>query len=484
MNIRVCVPVMMVVSTALLFSGCGAGEPAAAQEGVTEVQSQAVVSVLELKAADAPVEVRFTAMVMPEEILKVSPQLPGKVVNVKVKEGDFVKAGDLLMKLDDEELKLSKEQAVKAHESVQTRKKQLLVASEIEEKSLELGIAQAQEALNQVKAKAKMIETGARPQERKQLQALVDMSKVRLESTKRELDRMGSLLQSEVIPKQSFEQVEDGHKVAEAQYRQALEQLHLLNLGARSEDRDAIESAVRQTEIAVEMARIAARRVETTKIELEALELSAQQAAVAVEMAELALGWTELRAPAEGRVEQVLVEEGAVVGAGIPAFVVMQRGKTEIQVLLREEERLMVKNGAPAEVSFDALPGEGPFPAKVHRIAEAADSATGLFPVLLMGDEALHKRLSPGMFVRGRLVVGQKPNALVVPASAVLRNEGKKVCYVEENGKAGKRYVETGQRYPDRVEVVSGLAVGERLIIQGHLGLVEGAAVRVEEGSN
>lgn len=470
---------MLGVAALILSSGCGQQEEAAKGTAAAVEVPAAPVETLVVTPRTAPVEIAFTALVVPEETVKVAPQLPGKIKEIRVNEGDFVKAGQVLMVLDDEELKIKALQAKKAHESALVRLQQLKVASEIEEKSLALGIKQAQETLTQVKAKAKVVESGARPQEKKQVAAAVDMAKVRLESTRRELDRMNTLLQSEVIPQQNFDQFQDGYKLAEAQYRQALEQMHLLNLGARSEDREAMESAVRQTEVAVEMAQNAARRVETTRIEIKALELSIEQAAAAVESVELALSWTEVKAPVDGRIEQRLVEPGSVVGAGVPAFVMLDTSKTEIQVLLREEDRRLVHAKATAMFAADALEGEGPFAATVKRLSETADPASGLFPVFLLPDAAVRPKLKGGMFVRGTLTTGSKPDALVVPTQAIVRSEGKKIVFVAEGGTARKREVTTGQRYATEIEILSGLSAGEHLIVTGQVGLVDGVAVAV-----
>lgn len=473
-------PVVAILLGAAGLQGCSGSQDATAAEGASTETPATPVKTVKLVPKGAPMQVRFTAVVTPDEVIKVAPQVPGKVKSVLVEKGQTVKAGQVLMALDDQDLTLKTEQAKKAHETALKRLDQLKLASEIEEKSLELGIKQAEEALMQVKARARVVQTGARPQEKKQVQAALDMAKVRLESTKRELDRMNSLLQSEVIPKQNFEQVEDGHKLAEAQYRQALEQLQLLNLGARSEDRDAMDSAVRQTEIAVEMSRVAARRVETTRMEIQATELAVQQAELGVKMAELALSWTQVTAPCAGVVDQVLVEEGAIVGAGVPAFVVMETGKTEIQVQLREEDRRLVSDKSVAHVTFDGLEGEGPFTATVKRLSETADSATGKFPLYLAPEEKVAARLKAGMFVRGVLDVGHKENVLTVPNESVLRNEGKRLVYIIDGGKSMKRIVETGQQYEKEVEVLTGLAAGEEVVVEGQVGLVDGMAVVVQ----
>jgi len=221
--------------------------------------------------------------------------------------------------------------------------------------------------------------------------------------------------------------------------------------------------------------------VETTRLEIQATELAVQQAELGIKGVELALTYTKLEAPCAGVVEQVLVEVGSIVGAGVPAFVMMESEKNEIQVLLREEDRRLVNEKSVAHVTFDGVEADAPFTAAVKRLSETADAMTGKFPIYLTIDKAIKAKVKAGMFVRGTLDVGMKENALVVPNSVVIRNEGKKLIYVVEAGKAVKRYVETGQRYETEVEIVSGLAAGDKVVVQGQIGLMDGSAVQVEE---
>jgi len=460
-------------------AGCSNGAATAASDSPVEAAG-AAVTVLQVQPEDAQIQVQLTGNVAAENVFKVAPQMAGEVAAILVEEGQDVTAGQVLVLLDDEEVLLRSEQAAKAKDAAVKRLEQLELVAEIEAKTLALGVKQAEEALRQVQARAEVVETGARPQEREQAKALADLARTRMESARREVERMRSLVESEVIPKQSFEQFEDTYKMAEAQYRQAKEQAALVDIGARKEDREAMEAAVQQATNAVELARTASRRVEATRLDIEATKLAIEQARAAVGLAEVAKKNVEIKAPASGRIEDVLVEKGAVVGAGVPLMVLVEPGKSEIVAEVREEDRLLLRAGLKGLYSVDGLPGEGPFAATVKQVGVAANPMTGLFPVKLAPDASEAPKLKDGMFARGYVDTGVKKGALLVPIEAVLRSEGRKVVYVAVGDLAEKRYVATGLRYPDRVEIVDGVNAGDRVVVTGQVGLSDGAAIVVK----
>ena len=87
-------------------------------------------------------------------------------------------------------------------------------------------------------------------------------------------------------------------------------------------------------------------------------------------------------------------------------------------------------------------------------------------------------RLKPGFFAEVNLQTGVNPNALLVPESALLSQEGKCFAFVVQDGTALKREVETGIRRDGKVEVLKGFQKGERVVTAGHEQLAEGMRVK------
>jgi membrane fusion protein (multidrug efflux system) len=89
--------------------------------------------------------------------------------------------------------------------------------------------------------------------------------------------------------------------------------------------------------------------------------------------------------------------------------------------------------------------------------------------------------LAAGMFIEGRLVAEVRQRAVVVPEDAVLPLQGANLVWVVADGKATRRDVELGLRTPGFVEIVSGVAAGEHVVVGGQERLSEGAAVQPTE---
>jgi len=88
-----------------------------------------------------------------------------------------------------------------------------------------------------------------------------------------------------------------------------------------------------------------------------------------------------------------------------------------------------------------------------------------------------HHRLLPGQYVTMEIATGERADAITVPRSAVARlGEAAKV-WVVIDGRAEPRSVTTGLESAERVEIVRGLSVGERVVARGHEGLFAGARV-------
>ncbi len=144
---------------------------------------------------------------------------------------------------------------------------------------------------------------------------------------------------------------------------------------------------------------------------------------------------------------------------------------------LSEMEASGVSVGMKIVLSGDGFPGvevEG----SVSRISPYVDTSTRTLQVELVADNAAAGgALKPGMFVSVLFVEAEAVDALTIPSHA-LRENGK--AFVEKNGMAEERSVETGLTLPDAVQILSGLEERERVIIGGK-SLNTGEKVIVDE---
>ncbi|MBI2360254.1 MAG: efflux RND transporter periplasmic adaptor subunit [Deltaproteobacteria bacterium] len=126
---------------------------------------------------------------------------------------------------------------------------------------------------------------------------------------------------------------------------------------------------------------------------------------------------------------------------------------------------------------MDAYPGRI-FEGKVARLNSALDpsSRTLVAEIHVPNGQQL---LKPGMFARVSLVLGEQKDSLLVPAEAVVEEDGKDFLYTVADGKAVRREVSRGWSQNSLVAVNKGVGEGEKIVVAGQHRLKPGMKVRV-----
>ncbi|WP_181019664.1 efflux RND transporter periplasmic adaptor subunit [Nonomuraea typhae] len=170
------------------------------------------------------------------------------------------------------------------------------------------------------------------------------------------------------------------------------------------------------------------------------------------------------------------VAAGVPVSAGDTIVTVTDISELTLSADIDETDILLVKPGAKAEVELDAVPG-ATYTAKVAGIGVTPlQSSTGgvSYPVRLtlgpgtFDDSTAAPAPKPGMSAVARLIVRESPAAVSVPASAIVTSGRESVVWAATaNGAAQRRVVKLGAQGEAVVEVLSGLTVGERVVVKG-----------------
>jgi len=227
---------------------------------------------------------------------------------------------------------------------------------------------------------------------------------------------------------------------------------------------------------------------------------SARDAAAAqAGMAERSLRDSSVRAPFAGLVARRYVSEGEFVQPGQKLFELVALDPIEVEFHLPEKESSRAAVGAQVAVRVAPFPDEV-FEARVTLVSPTIDPTTRTLRVKAALPNA-DGRLRPGLFARADLGVAVREDVAMIPEEAVLQRAGGPIAFrlagreapgppgqqvageAKEGPRAERRSLELGVIRDGQIEVRSGLAVGDRVVVRGASELVDGVAVSVRDAS-
>ncbi len=196
----------------------------------------------------------------------------------------------------------------------------------------------------------------------------------------------------------------------------------------------------------------AAANYESMKAQL----VSAQQAFHA---STTVLSYSKIIAPFSARVTDKFAEAGDLASPGMKLLTLYNPQALRIDANVRESLALTLKVGQTLQTKIEAL--NITTPAVIEEIVPAADPGARSF--LIKAKVKTHPLLLPGMFAKIQIPTGEQPQ-LLVPASYIKQVGQLDMVWVLENAIAVRRFIRTGQSDNDKVKIISGLTVGEKLI--------------------
>jgi RND family efflux transporter MFP subunit len=203
------------------------------------------------------------------------------------------------------------------------------------------------------------------------------------------------------------------------------------------------------------------RRAEAAEQRVAALRAEENAARAQESSAQTMLGYARLHAPFAGVVTARMADPGTLAAPGMPLLRVDQTGPLQLQTAVDESVIGMVRKGMKIPVTIDGAPS-GDFPGTVVEIVPAADPASHSFLVKI--DVPPSSQLHAGMYGTAAIATGTR-EAILVPRSATVMRGSLACAYVlDSNGVAELRYVTLGATQGDLVEVLSGIAPGEKLV--------------------
>jgi len=213
-------------------------------------------------------------------------------------------------------------------------------------------------------------------------------------------------------------------------------------------------------------------------LEVHRAERALRQAEEAVREAEAVEGYTIIRAPFSGVIAEKHIEVGDMVSPGMPLFSLEDDHYT-VEVPVDEGLAKRVKRGMNVEVT---VPAAGlKMMAPVSEVAPQVSAHTRTFRVKIDLGSGV-KGISGGMYAVVRIPYGGRETIMIPEGALLRRGELRGVYVVDQEGIVSMRLVRTGKERDGMVEILSGLAPGERIVIEGIERVVDGAMITLEGG--
>lgn len=265
--------------------------------------------------------------------------------------------------------------------------------------------------------------------------------------------------------------VEEGHRVARGQ---VLAQLV----------KDDAEITLKKAQVRLENARInferAQQEVASNLISREQYDrdyLDHQIAQQELAEAQWRLEKTTIKAPFGGRVTARFMQPGQHIRPGDQLFTVSDFDPLIAKIFLPEKDVFGLKEGRDVRITLKANDTTR-FHGHIRQISPVVDTATGTVKLTIEA-AAPPAEVRPGAFVTIDIVRETRPQAILVPREAVIRELQDAYVFVVNGGVAEKRTVSLGLEEGGRIEALSGVKAGEQVIVAGQGGLKQGSPIKV-----
>jgi HlyD family secretion protein len=438
-------------------SPLGDSEPVVQAAAPEEVPA-APVEVAPVESGDIAVIYSYTGNIEAANSVNVMPGAAGRVESVLVEVGDELQAGDPIAVLESDLYATQLKQAEAGLEAAR------LGLAKMEEGTRPEQIAAAQAAV-QFARNAVTDLTDISDEERTAAVAALAQTEAALRLAQSEYDKVAWAGQVGMLPQAlQLEQATIAYEAAKAAYE--------LQTNPSDLQLSPLMVQLAQAELA-----LALSKNPFTETDFEMARNQVKLAEAAVDMARIQVEETVIRAPIDGVVAELYITEGSMAAPQAPAALFVSK---PVEIILNVEESRIghVAEGQNAALQVTAYPGQD-FPAVVTNVAPTADSQSHTFAVQVTPLDEDHL-LRSGMYANVSLLIEEKQETLLVPRAALTEVAGQETVYVlNGDNTVERRAVTTGLEEDDRVEILSGLTVGEQVVIAGQASLGDGSKVEV-----
>jgi HlyD family secretion protein len=191
------------------------------------------------------------------------------------------------------------------------------------------------------------------------------------------------------------------------------------------------------------------------------------------------LSYSEIRSPIDGVVADRPLYPGEMAAAGAPLLTVMDISQVIARAHIPQPEAALLKVGDKAGIIVPSE--ESPIEGKITVVSPALDPNSTTVEIWVQAKNS-DLRLKPGTSVRLSMLAQTIPNALVIPAAALLTTQdgATSVMQLSADNRAHQKNIKVGVRQGDEVQVNEGLQAGDKIVASGAYGLPDNTKIKAE----
>ena len=392
------------------------------------------VSSEKLELREVPQSEEFAGTLNSVRRATLSTKISGWITFLEVQEGDRVRRGETLIKIDATDLKAQSAQARAGYNAALSQINQA-----------QASVATARSGLQQARSGLELA------------RAQLPEAEAQLALARLEFDRMKSLYQQGAVPQRDFDNAKTNLDVTAARVSQ-------------------LEAGVKQAQAAVDRSVSAVTEAEAAVTTGRAL---AAAAASGIEVTESPIRYTFVTSPIDGFVVEKMAEVGEMANPGVPLLAIEDTSTLWLELPIPEGKVGLFTYGQAVPIGIDALNAIAD--GRVLHIIPSGDPKTHSFTIRVEIKNPQH-RLLPGMYGRVVIPTGARKVLSVEADSVVRRGELEGVFVVGPEGKAEYHLVKLGAEVDGRLEVLSGLEPGQEVLLNPPSGLEQGVPVEEQDG--
>ncbi len=447
--------ILVLLITVLVLGACG-------KEAVEEkIEVKKPIKTIELKIENLSKKIEgATSLEAKLESKKTSPG--GDIVDIYFKNGDRVKEGDIVIKLEDDGVESRYKQSLANYLSAKANYERIEKFAQLD---IENGLKQAKAAYTSALETLNKAKRGGNVEQKDIARATYEAAKSAFEEAELNLKKHKNLYEEELISQDQFLRVQTAYNQANANLSNAKNNLTLTERGADQEDINTLEANLKNAE---SILNIAKKNVDEKTWEYTIQMAKSQYMATEAQYTLAKIDYEDLNVKAElnGVVTNLNNKRLDSVKNEDILFTIVDDSYMEFRIGVNVQDVAYVQVGSKVDLKLGGLN-------KVFEgeIVEVNPSSSGADRKFMVKGKVENKNgiLKKGMYANA-IISGIEEEVIAIPKSAVVIKGLYKYIYINDNGVSKRISIETGSDYGDRVEVIvekDYIKEGDKLVVEG-----------------